>query len=187
MRRALVSVLGIAGLSFIAVTASGFYPVAMTEGSTILARTWKNAERAAIRFTNAQLVSRGEQPIDFTLAQYRAAFLDVKRDTLTFLIEDAILARAGRGIAADFDRVSRERVEEALRTADLERGVKLLYGFTLNEFRSLVLLPQTRRDITREVLAERNQDFDEWFREVKRSERVRLLFTPFRWNGERVE
>lgn len=166
----------------------GFYPVALVDGTPIFFRTWQKAERAAIQFLNVQGRARGVGPVDFYAAENADLLLGVKRDTLTFLIEDKILQQEGDTVAGDFDAVSSRKVAEALaQSGSFEQGAELLYGLSREDLNELVLLPQARRDVLSEAFGAQGRDFEQWFREVRKNKNVRLLFVPFVWNGEVVQ
>lgn len=168
--------------------ATGIYPVAIVNGSPILARTWKQAEAAAIQFMQATMVSSGKAPIDFAQPENARILLQARKDALLALIENKLVAKGGDEVIEDFDMRARERVDSAVReTTNLKEGAAFLYGLDFNKFRDLVLLPQARRDLLRETLEKKKQDFSRWFSALKANARVRLLFTPFSWDGERVK
>src|SRR3989338_2022723 len=165
--------------ALLVITLGGFYPVAAVDGSPILSGTWKKAQVAAKKFVMSQNKAGPED--------YTPVLADIKRNTLTFLIEDAILRKEGEKLIRGFDRLSRARMLEAIQGGGgLASAAKLIYGLTLPEFQDLVLLPQARRDTAREILAERQVDFEKWFAEAKKSKKVKLYFVPFIWDGEAV-
>lgn len=183
--KTLVFILGVAGGILLILVMTGLYPVALVDGSPIFQRTWKKAQNAAKTFTNAQAQSSRADPIDFTSSENQELLLDVMRGTLTSLIEDSAIRQKGDEVVDGLGVLSRERVADALRQVkDPAAAAKLVYGLSLDDFRELVLLPQARRDVLKEVLKEGGQDFDSWLRDVKGSLTVRLFFVPFRWDGE---
>ncbi len=168
--------------------ATGIYPVAIVNGSPILARTWKRAEAAAIQFTQTNLIASGRAPIDFALAENVHLLIEARKDALLALIENKLVAKEGDVIVADLDARANERVDAAVRqSVNLKEGAGFLYGLDFNKFRDLILLPQARRDLLRETFEEKKEDFLNWFSTLKAHARVRLLFTPFSWDGERVK
>lgn len=172
----------------IVLAATGSYPVALVGNMPIFARTWHKAESAAKRFSDAQAQASRALPINFSSDEGRELLLEVKRGTLTFLIEDVIIRQKGDEVIEGLGVLSRERALEALRSStDPTSAAKAVYGLSLNDFRNLVLLPQARQDVLKEALMEKGQNFDTWLRDAKKSTRVRLFFVPFRWNGETVK
>lgn len=168
--------------------AAGFYPIALVGGTPIFKRTWQKAEDAAKNFERAQAQTRGAEPVDFSSTNNRELLLDTKRGTLLFLIEDAVIREKGGEVIEGVGTLSRERVAEAMRSSvNPEQAARAVYGLSLNDFRDLVLLPQARRDVLQEALAEKNQDFDTWLRKAKKEVKLRLFFTPFIWDGEIIK
>lgn len=167
---------------------SRWYPVAVVENTVIFQRTWERAVHAAVNFTNAQSVSGGFAPINFFSDEHKALLNDIQRGTLTFLIEDVIITQEGTKLLQGFERVAMERVSVVIEnSSNLKDAAAQVYGLDLDDFKLLVLLPQSKRDIMRETLVEEYPDFDEWLNEVKSAKYIRLMFVPFRWNGKMVE
>ncbi len=165
----------------------GLYPVAIIDSSYILARVWSKAQEAAKNFSNAQARSAGAKPLNFDARENAEILQEIKKNTLTFLIENMILQKKGEGLIRGFERLSREKISAATgQGGDLSRAAELVYGLKLQEFQELVLLPQARRDTAREILAEGRVDFEQWFLDVKRKAKVRLMFVPYKWDGEVV-
>lgn len=186
--KTLLVVAGLSVLGAIFLVADGLYPVAIVGGTPIWERTWHKAEEASKNFTNSQALSRGGKPINFSARENGELLLDIRRGTLLFLIEDAVIQQKSDEAIEGVEALSRERVTEAMRlSTDPAGAAKAVYGLDLNDFRDLVLLPQARRDILQEVLTEKNQDLDTWLRDAKGAVKVRLFFVPFSWDGETVK
>lgn len=168
--------------------AQGYYPVALVERSPIFYQTWEKAQNSAMHYTNVQRVSGGGSAINFTARENEESLSNLKKGTLTYLIEDAVIIQEGPNIDGVFRAVARERAENALQsTPSLQEGVEKLYGLSMDDFRELVLFPQARRDILREHFQVNNIDPEVWLRDVKKQKNIRLFFVPYRWNGEAVE
>lgn len=184
-----LSVLAALFFIFVVVTISGLYPVAVAGKSLVFSRTWKKSERAAENFINSQIFIRsGGKLIDFSSSQNADLLLEIRRNTLTFLIEDAIIRQKGKGIISNLEKLSEERLNEILSNQpNVQTAMETAYGIPFREVRNLVLFPQTRRDILRESLAKENQNFEEWLKQQKKSIKVLLFMTSFKWNGEQVE
>lgn len=171
----------------LAVLATGLYPVALVDGTPILFRTWKNAERAAMQFANARLKTAGQQAINFYAPENKELLEEVGRNTLSFLIENKILSQEGKKISDDFYAAAEQKVADALKGKNVEQGTKAVYGLDLEQLKKMVLIPQAWRDVLQETLSVKKQTAEEWLKDVKQSKKIRLLFIPFYWNGERVE
>lgn len=179
-----VLVVGVAGTSAL----YGFYPVALVNKKIITQRTFQKAESAAGAFTNTELQKTGMKPIDFSSSANVSLRRDLARGVLTFLVEDYLVEKGGKELIQNFDAQVQTKVEHVLaKGKNIENAAKLVYGTSLNEFRTLVLRPQARRDVVAETLEEKDQDFFDWLLAQKKNASVRLIFVDFRWTGEKIE
>lgn len=168
--------------------AQGYYPVALVERAPIFYRTWEKAQNSAMHYTNVQRVSGGGSAINYHARENEELLAHIKKSTLTFLIEDAVIVQEGPNVDDVFRAVARERAEGALSSSpSLAQGAEKLYGLSRDDFRELVLFPQARRDVLRDHFQARDVDPEVWLRDIKKQKRVRLFFVPYTWNGEVVE
>ncbi|MBI2121839.1 MAG: hypothetical protein HYT98_01835 [Candidatus Sungbacteria bacterium] len=187
MRRVLILFLSLFGtFAFLAIT--GFYPVAIVDGSPIFFKTWAKAEQAAIRFAQASARSSGAPALDFSRQENAELLLSVKRDTLTFLIEDKIILSAGERVIDDFAARAKQEVNGALKKSPgVIAGGKAVYDLDNDDFLALVFMPQARKDVLAEIFRARGQSYEEWLALAKKSASVKLYFVPFTWSGEKIE
>lgn len=177
--------IGVIGLVAIV---TGFYPVAIVDGSPIFFRDWEKARDAATHFINMQLVAAGDDPIDFSLFDNNELWAQVQRDTLTTLIEQKIISQEGVKSIDGFTTLVFQEYSRAVNSEeDIERGGKLLYGLEFDDFRTIILIPQAQRDVVAYELKRQGREFDSWFAEAKKKKNVSLYFVPFEWDGERVK
>lgn len=168
--------------------AAGFYPVAAVGFSVITRHGWREAERAAEKFYNTQNLKLGIESVDFSRSENAALRRGMERESLTALIESELMRQAGEKEIPDFDSRVQGRVDSATRGKNtLERAATLSYGLNLDDFRRLILVPQARLEILTDDTAKKGTDFKEWFKNFRKTKKVRLFFTSFRWNGETVE
>lgn len=167
---------------------TGVYPVALVDGSPVFFKTWKRLEESAKHFENAQAKNRvGGEVVDFSLYANRKPLLKIQRDTLTELIENRILDQEGRKLEDSFAVLTKDKMGEMVSSdPEYKRKIKEDYGMELIDYNKFILFPKAQREVIKIVLAGKNQDFDEWLAGIKRKKNVRLLFVPFRWDGERV-
>jgi len=175
-------------LIFIAAAIGGFYPAARVDDTFISFRTWRKLEEASKHFANVELVRRGERPINFAAAENSQLLIDGRIETLTALVEDVLIINEGRRAIADFDAKSEQLTATAAKKNNaIKKAVESLYGIAYDDFLELVLLPQARRDVLSKTFEERSLHFEEWLRGAKKQASMRLYFTGFRWNKEKIE
>lgn len=173
---------------FIMVIMTGSYPVAFVDGSPIFYHTWQKTEEAEKRFSNTQDKSLGVKPLDFSKPENLEMLKEVRRSTLTFLIENKIIEQAGGEVIADFKNISQKRMDTVMQEGgDLKTAVKTVYNLDVADFQNLILLPQSRRDVLKIFLANEGKSFDDWLAEQKKAKKIQLMFTPFTWDGEQAK
>lgn len=166
---------------------TGFYPVALVDGSPIYFRAWRKLEEAQKKYTNAQAKSVGLKSADFSSAENKEISLTIKKEALTSLIEDRIMEQEGDKVIAQFAELSQKRLEDTVSgNENLDKAVRTVYALSFSSFKNLILLPQSRRDVLRVFLAGQGKNFEEWLKDAKSQKSVKLYFVPFRWNGDRV-
>ena len=187
MNRYIAILFGLMAVGGIAV-AAGLYPVAMVGSSIITQNTWKKAEQAAEKFYNIQNLKLGIKSADFSQSESAALKRGIQRESLTALIESELMRQAGEKELPDFDSRVKERINSAIGGKNtLEQAAALSYGLNLKDFEHLILKPQARLEVLADHITNRGMNFIEWFGNFRQTQKVRLFFTSFRWNGEAVE
>lgn len=165
----------------------GWYPVVLVGSSFISESSWKHAQRAAERFALVQAQMQAGKPLEISETQKNEMLAEIKKGTLTFLIEDKIIQKRGHEIVPGLDKKSKERISSALaRNPQFEEEARNLYGLNQKELMAFVLMPQARQDILRDELSMQNKKLEDWLPEQKKKAKVRIFFIPYRWNGEEV-
>ncbi len=161
----------------------GWYPVAIADGSVVTYQRWVRATRAAEHFAAVRGSHAG---VDAFRPEQRSYV--VHRNTLAFLIEDRILAHAGRERIDGFEGTARERVVAALEeTRDAEYAARAVYGLSKRGYVNLVLRPQARSDLMQEDVEAAGGDFIAWFEDRRKRAEVALFLVPFVWNEGELE
>lgn len=78
-------------------------------------------------------------------------------------------------IADSFGQESQDR---------LEKGLKALYDWNIEEFKDFYLEPKALKEIIARGLQESGQTFSEWFSVLAQEIRVRILIPGYRWDAE---
>jgi len=166
----------------------GYYPVASVDGSLLWQHTWMQMQKGALRGFTAEITSSGGKIPDASSPEYISFLTEIKRETLGFLVDDRILLQEGMRLADDFDSRVNEKLAGVLNNRKRAyKTAKVIYGFSSGDFRTLVLLPQARREMAAGILKTKGVSFDQWFGEAKQKKRVQLFFTGFRWEKGEVK
>lgn len=189
IRYAAVAFIALFLASAVFMYATELYPVAVVDGSPVWMRTWERMINAAEKFTNAERQARGESPLDFSLPENKRISNDIRRNTLTYIIEDKIISEEGNNFIDGFGSSAGEEVQKILNASarDPKEIARDVYGISVDEYKALILAPQARRSVLRGALESRGRTLDEWLYEMKIKKSVKIYFTEYRWNGKTVE
>lgn len=109
---------------------------------------------------------------------------ELRAGILYELIERQIIDQALRNEAGnETDELVANRIKEYAGDKSLSNAAKELYGFTSADFTREVLIPQAKTDILRGRLFLKNQDFNAWLTEAKKSANVKIFSGDYSWNG----
>ena len=123
--------------------------------------------------------------------------MEIKRAILDKLIEDRLISdELGRRIKnSDLASIINTKIETALKEStshekDFEKEVESIYGLSLNQFKTIVLEPQAKREILEgRLLLEHNTENDSmnnWLKDAKAKANIYILLPGFSWNGEQM-
>ncbi len=189
IRYAAVAVIALLFASAAFMYGTQLYPVAVVDGSPVWMRTWERMINAVEQFTNADRASRGESPLDFFLPENARIQSDIRRNTLTYIIEDKIISKEGSNFIDGFGSFTGEEVQKIIRTSvrDPKEIARDVYGMSIDEYKALILAPQARRSALAGALQSRGRTLEDWLIEMKIKKSVKLYFISYRWNGKTVE
>lgn len=159
------------------------YPVAVVNGSPVWYRTW---DRYAMGIVHALIVQTRLTGTEFHPDGGMVSA--IKKNSLNQLIEDIILAKAGSTLFHDFNGISNQRIHDAIASSpDLENAALLMYGFTTEDFRNFILLPQSRREVIGNEFDKKKINVEAWLAGIKKKAHVRLILTPYTWDGDTIK
>lgn len=174
-------------LAFAIVFTFGWYPVAVVNGTPILAQTWKRVLGAEQRIVNVHAYASGVSLIDFASPKNADKLRLIQAETLMFLIDDILMKKEGSVLVPQLGELSEGRVRDALQKKPVsDQAAQSVYGVDLGTMREIILFPQARHEVVRETLEKQDRDFEEWLRKTRASANVRLLFVPFQWRDGSV-
>ena len=161
---------------------SRWYPIAIVNGSPIWYRTWDRYVQGAGHALTAQARAAGTQ-----FSPDSVVVSVIKKDTLSALIEDNILAQQARALFPQFDRMSEQKIHDALgSSANIGKAAQLMYGFGIADFHHFILLPQSRREVVQDELDKQKINFAAWLSGAKKKARVHILLSGYGWDGDAV-
>ena len=114
---------------------------------------------------------------------------EIERAVLDGLIEDVLIDEELKKImsAADLGRMVEEKISKIARSGEkLGESASILYGFSADDFKKRVLIPQAKSDILGNRIFLENGNFEEKLKELKRNAKVVILIPGFSWIGEGV-
>lgn len=168
--------------------ALGLYPIVSVDGTLISERAWRRTLNAEKWVVNVHAHASHTRLVDFASAQ-NAQLLDaIRANTLTFLIDSAIMQKQGPAVVADLEQLSVQRVDDELRKTTITEGTATaVYGLGLAELKQTVLIPQARQEILSETLAARQKEFSDWLLNARMHTKVRFFFVSFQWGQDGVK
>lgn len=162
---------------------SGYYPIAIVNGELIGAyRLNKESSARYTYYTRTAAIS------GIDVRENNSFIVELRQSVLSGLIDETIINQELRKLFnSDIQAVAERRVgEHEAEIGELDTVASVLYGLSLEDFKKIVLVPQAKKDLLREKLAERGNDADKWIIDAKKSARVRIFSTRFSWNGAAV-
>ena len=160
----------------------GYYPTLIVNGQWIFASRVAQEARASytyyIRLAETQKMTLNPAAVANELQR-----ATLERFVEKTLVSEELKSRLGGRVAA---AVNRKIDAAVVRPAELSSAAKTLYGLDSETFRRLMLEPQAEIDVLREELAANGLNYDEWLAQQKAAASVQILFTPYRWNGEKM-
>lgn len=178
-----------AGFGSYVAARNGFYPVAIVNFDLVTARDAEKNYIAAYRYSRNALLVYGSDP---AVLENPVSRLEIKRGTLEKLVLDELvyseLKRRSR--KSDFYAAAQNKIDRYLsENKNVEEAAKNLYGFTLEEFRERVLLPQAYLEVLAGGMFLNNENFEEWFQQARNSAAVVILSPKLEWQegGVRIK
>ena len=163
----------------------GYYPVAAVNRSLITANRFETEYAVAYHYYERALsnsVDADPRSRDFKKELRRAVMENLIEQTL---IREDLVVRIGKDLPTIVDGKIFNAQKRDLKTA--EETAKVLYGLTLAEFESLVLVPQAQKEILQGRLFLEKQDYETWLREAKKNAKVFIVTPEFYWQDLSVK
>ena len=174
------------GAGSYAAVKNGFYPVAAVNLNLISVKSFQENSSAAYRyFQNALLVSGADPRVLETLEARK----EIRRATLDKLIADELIYEELEiRIIDDFKAIAEKNVAQYIQNnANISEGAEKIYGLSLADFKSQVLMPEAYKEILQGRMFLNKENFDEWLKNKKSGARIIILSPDLQWDGNSVK
>lgn len=176
----------VVGVVYFVVTKS--YAAAFVNFNAISVESFENDFEAAFVYYEKALKTYNQG--DAAVIESEEVKKEIQRAVLEKLIGNSIVHREllARMSKKELESVIENKIgkiEEKSR--EIEEGIKDLYGFSLEDFKSRVLTPMAEQEILEGRLFLENKNFDEWLKEEKAKARVIILISGFKWEDGQVK
>ena len=164
---------------------NGFYPIVLVDFKIINARNFnKDYSGALVYYKNALDVYAR----DSALINADEVKNELKRAVLDNLVENILIDKELKSELSfsNIDELADKKIEEATRGKSTKEEAKTLYGFSYEEFKDRVLIPQAKKEIFENRLFLKGENFEEKIIEAKSKAKVMIFLSGFEWNGKEV-
>jgi len=170
----ILCLIGLSILAIFVILKLNFYPIALTS-------KWIITERQFIKITNSSLAYYQKTFFVYTTSTpiADAKFQkEIKRAVLDKLIEDKIINEilSEKLGSKELEKLVNEKMANLSINNEIANASQTLYNLSLKDFKNLVLIPEAKREISKE------QGID--IQEIKKSYRPIILIPGFYWQNE---
>lgn len=165
------------------------YPAAIVNGVWVGARDLDERAHAATQYYDKALLTYKLE--DGTAPPRDTVEREIKRAVLDKLVENIIVSdelekRLGKEEARS--AVEKKISSTPYETEEVKKAVADLYGFTLEEFRDIILVPQAERELLEDQFSKEKEGvFAAWLAGAREAAKVTVFAHLFRWNQGQVE
>jgi len=166
---------------------SGWYPAAAVNGTLVSAGLFEKELAAAFRYYSRVLSTYTDQS-EVTPEELRKLREDLRAATLDNLVENILIEDKLEEIIGEElpDIVKKKLASVSLDSEKIPDAVTALYGLTLEEFKTLVLTPQAKREILEGRLVAQKQEYASVVQELRSKASVKIFLQGLFWNGQSV-
>ena len=113
---------------------------------------------------------------------------EIKRALLESLIEDILVdEQLNKEIkTGDLEKLVDKKIEEISNNQNLPKAVEKLYGFTFEDFKNKVLIPQAKKEILESRIFLSGENFEEKLKDIKSKAQIMIFLPGFEWGEKGV-
>ncbi len=175
-------IIGLLIIGGIYIIASQSYPIALVNWQSISVYSFNKDFNAAINYYQKiiETYNKDQASIINSLETKQ----EIKRAILDKLIENNLIQQElnKRFKDKELGQMVANKIEKAMNGSASEKGVEVLYGFSLDEFKEEILAPQAKQEILEGRLFLENKNFTDWLKEAKKQAKVIILLPNLKWS-----
>lgn len=169
------------GLFAYEVAWGGWYPIAIVNYHIITEQTLERNTDIVYGFSRNIAALAGA---DAERVNSQEFFSEVKLKVLDDLISRELISQELKKTVglSEAGAIAQKNISQALSgKKDTAEGIEKLYGLSLDEFKSAVLIPQAYQEILAGRMHLNNQDFDTWLSNARKKGSVLIFYPGFSW------
>ncbi|MBI5079112.1 hypothetical protein HZB06_00325 [Candidatus Wolfebacteria bacterium] len=181
-----LAAVAIIGVVYLIATKS--YPAAIVDFSMISAKSFEKDFQAAIVYYEKALKTYNHG--DAAVIGSEEIKKEIQRAVLDKLIDNAVVRRelTARIGKKELESIIENKIRSIEgKSSEIEEGIKNLYGFSLEDFKTAVLRPMAEEEILGGRFFSENKNFDEWLKNERTKIRVIILIPGFKWEDGQLK
>jgi hypothetical protein len=172
------------GVSAFSVISLGYFPVVVVNSHIVTEREYRTSLEAVLHYYDAAIKTYSTLDFSKVLANPD----DLRRLALEELIENELIHQAlASRLGADLSAIIDKKLASASTTEKFPEATQALYGVNVKDFKDLFLRPAAEHEILDGQLLTEKTTFDNWLKSAKRTAKIRILISNFRWDGDGVK
>lgn len=164
---------------------SGTYPVAFVGFKPIFAEDFNKNYSASMVYYEKALKTYAKNSQMLEADEIKK---EIKRAVLDNLIENALIKKELKKEVGqnELNRLIDKKIKEISESQTFQKAAGTLYGFSFEEFKEKVLIPQAKREILESRIFLSGENFKEKLKEIKSKAKVMIFLPEFEWDGGKV-
>ncbi|MEK7634647.1 MAG: SurA N-terminal domain-containing protein [Patescibacteria group bacterium] len=113
---------------------------------------------------------------------------EIKRALLENMIENILIDRQLKKEikSSDLEKLIIKKIEEVINGQNIQEAVEKLYGFSFNDFKKRILIPQAKKEIFESRIFLSGENFEEKLKDIKSKAQIMIFLPGFEWGEKGV-
>lgn len=178
----------IAASAVLLVIALGFYPIAIVNGHFVWANNFRAYVGSALAYQQAAHDTYSASSTDDLVTASAQGEAALGAAALDELVEQQLINQGlEKLVGENTNRLVTMKLEQLLKEPDLPGASRALFQLDPTAFTNAILRPQAAREVLSGRIYIDNQTLEGWVTEARKSAKIRMLSSTYRWDGEHVQ